>query len=289
MMTIKTILVAASGGSATTGAIDLACRLAQHFRAHLEGYHVRLDIAGAAAVLDEEATLGPTGIIIKSMLTEGQVTASEARSLFDAILARHEIARDEWPPVECRASASWREETGYAPDLVTKRARFFDLAVLGRSGRAVSEYYSDTIEQVLVGSGRPVLLAPADAPSAVGSTIAIAWNGSPEAVRALAASLPFLLKAEAVWLLTAQIKDTDCIEPAIEYLHWHGVSRVRHYDVPDRPVRHGGRMLIDAAQICGADLLVMGGYGHSPWREVVLGGATREALSAMTMPLLLMH
>jgi len=224
------------------------------------------------------------------MLAEGKATASEARSLFDTALARHEIALDEWPcPVEGRASTSWREETGYAPELVAKRARFFDLAVLGRSGRAVDEPYSETIEEVLAGSGRPVLLAPADAPLAVGSTIAIAWNGSAEAVRALTASLPFLPRAEAVWLITARIRDADSIESVIEYLGRQGISRVRHYDVPDRPIRDGGRLLLDAAQTCGADLLVMGGYGHAPWREAVLGGATREALRETAMPLLLMH
>lgn len=59
--------------------------------------------------------------------------------------------------------------------------------------------------------------------------------------------------------------------------------------VSDRPIRRGGRLLLDAARTCGADLLVMGGYGHAPWREAVLGGATQEALSAMSMPLFLMH
>jgi hypothetical protein len=135
-MGIKTILVAASGGTATGGAIDLACQLAQRFRAHLEGYHARLDIPGAAAALGEGAALGPTGMIVESMLAEGKATASEARSLFATILAHHKIALDEWPcPIHGRASASWREETGYAPELVARRARFFDLAVLRPRGR----------------------------------------------------------------------------------------------------------------------------------------------------------
>lgn len=290
-MTIKTILVAASGGSATGGAVDLACRLARRFHAHLEGHHARLDIEGAAAALGEETALGPTGMIIESMLAEGQVNASKARSLFDTVLARHEIPVEERPyPIECRASAWWREESGYAPALVARRARFFDLVVLGRSERVVGEPHSDTIEQVLTSAGRPVLLAPADALPSVGDTVAIAWNGSPQAVRALTAALPLLAAAHTVWLLrTAAIDDPDSIESTIEYLRWHGISRTRHYDVPDRPIRHSGRLLLDAAQTCRADLLVMGGYGHAPWREAILGGATREALGIRTMPLLLMH
>jgi hypothetical protein len=104
-------------------------------------------------------------------------------------------------------------------------------------------------------------------------------------VRALTTSLRFLQSTEAVWLVTARVKERDSIEPAIEYLEWHGISRVRHYDIPDRSIRRGGRLQLDAAQTCGAGLLVMGGYGHALRRETVLSGATREALSAMTMPL----
>ena len=93
-------------------------------------------------------------------------------------------------------------------------------------------------------------------------------------MRALTISLPCLQPAEAVWLVTARVKERDSIEPAIEYLEWNGVSRVRHYDVPDRPIRPAGRLL-DAAQTCGAGLLVMGGYGRKPRRRDP-GGAERD-------------
>ncbi len=285
-MTIKTILVAASGGSAT----DLACRLAQRFQAHLEGFHVPLYMEAALGALGLAAGLKPTGTIIESLIDEAQVRAGQTRALFDTILARYEIARNgAKQPNTDRISACWREESGYAPVLVASRARFFDLAVLGRSERVVGQPYTDTIEQVLASSGRPVLLAPADAPSTLGNTVAIAWNGSPQAVRALAAGLPFLASAEAVWLITAGPGDGDSAASALEYLAWHGISARHHRDLPDRPGRHVGRLLLDAAHGNGADLLVMGGYGHTPWREAVLGGATREAVSAMAMPLLLVH
>jgi nucleotide-binding universal stress UspA family protein len=288
-MTIKTILVAASGGSATRGAIDLACRLAQRFRAHLEGYHAILDPAAALAVLGEGAELALTGGVIESILAEAQVRADKTRSLFAKILIRREIALGEKPhAVEHQASAFWRQETGYAPTLVANRARFFDLAVLGRSERAIGQPYTNTIEEVLVHSGRPVLLAPADAPGTCGNTIAFAWNGSPEAVRALGVCLPFMTIADRVWLITAGLDDGSNVTAAIEYLAWHGIT-AQHHDIADRIGRHVAILLLDAAQNCGADLLVMGGYGHSLWREALFGGTTREAVKAMRMPLLLMH
>src|SRR5205085_1535338 len=189
---------------------------------------------------------------------------------------------------EGRLSACWREESGYAPMLLAQRARFFDLVVLGRSERVVGGIYTDAIETAITGSGRPLLLASADAPPTVGETVAVTWNGSPEAVRALAASLPFIATARAVWLITAGANDRDSAVSAVEYLAWHGI-KAQHRDLADRPGRHIGRLLLDAAQSCGADLLVMGGYGHAPWREAVFGGATREALGARTMPLLMVH
>jgi nucleotide-binding universal stress UspA family protein len=288
-MTIKTILVAASGGSATTGAIELACQLTQRFRAHIEGYHVLLDPQAAFAAMGEEAGLGLTGTLIEGIEAVARVRAEETRSLFAKILVRREIAMGEGPhAVERRASGSWRQESGYAPVLVAKHARFFDLAVLGRSERAIGLPYTDTIEQVLTSSGRPVLLAPADAPARVGNTVAIAWNGSAGSVRALAASLPFLVNAAAVWLVTAGRSHANEGKSALEYLAWHEIS-ARPRGVAERPGRHIGKMLLEAAQSCGADLLVMGGYGHAFWREVVFGGATHEVLKAIAMPVLLVH
>src|SRR5205085_1943808 len=83
MMTIKKILVAASGGSATGGAIDLACRVAERFQAHLEGYHVPLYMEAALAWLGEAADLQPTGTVIESMIGEAQEHSVRTRALFN--------------------------------------------------------------------------------------------------------------------------------------------------------------------------------------------------------------
>src|SRR5437764_3990339 len=172
------------------------------------------------------------------MMAEAQVRAEETRALLDKILARHEIIRDDVAePSGGRVSARWREESGYAPMLVAQRARFFDLVVLGRSERVIGGIYTDAIETALTGSGRPLLLASSDAPPTVGETVAVAWNGSPEAVRALAASLPFLATARAVWLITAGANDRDSVASAVEYLAWHGI-KAQHRDLADRPGRH---------------------------------------------------
>lgn len=287
-MSIRTILAAASGGAATAGALDLGCQLARRFDAHLEGLHVVPDARAVFAATGDIAAPG-SAALVESLMETARETAVQSRAVFDEIVGRHGIARAGVPQLAVRLpSASWREEMGDASSLVARHARFFDITVLGRSDRVVHEPHSDTIEQVLMRSGRPVLLAPAHAPSGIGYIVAVAWNGSPPAVRALAAALPFLEKANAVSLLAAGDDDSVDGRLAVAYLAWHGVNAELRR-IGGGSGRQIGGLLFAAAQEAGADLFVMGGYGHAPWREQLFGGATRAALATMPLPLLLMH
>src|SRR5271166_3770456 len=160
-------------------------------------------------------------------------------------------------PVKMGASAAWHDETGSAPALVSRRARFFDLIVLGRSERVVNQPHTDVIEQTLVNSGRPVLLAPSTPPTNVGEAVAVGWNGSAEATRALAASLPFLVGARIVSLITVGDKHQESAAALIEYLAWHGIKG-QHRHVPSIPGTVPGQQLLSTAREEDADLLVMG-------------------------------
>ena len=286
-MSIRTILAAASGGAATSGAIDLGCQLARRFEAHLEGFHVRPDPRSVFAATGDIAGPG-SSTLVESIMAQAVAGAAEAHALFDEIIARHGIAHGGVPQLARGPSASWREESGTAARLVAERGRFFDLVVLGRSDRVMHEPHSGTIEETLARSGRPLVLAPVEPPSGIGYVIAVAWNGSPQAVRALAAALPFLQKANAVSLITAGEEGPGGMHAAAEYLAWYGVNVERHL-LPAAKGRRLGRILLQAARDVGADLLVMGAYGHAPWREQLFGGATRAALAQMPLPLLLVH
>ena len=288
-MSIRTILAAASGGAATTGALDLACQLARRFEAHIEGYHVAPDPPAVLAAMDEGFGNPAAAGLVEGMIEEAAAKAVEIRTLFNDIVDRHGIARRSLPQLVARGpSASWREASGNGPGLVARHGRFFDLIVLGRSDRVAHEPHSDAIEKTLIHSGRPVLLAPVEPPSGIGYVVAVAWNGSPEGARALAAALPFLEKADAVALITAGDDDAAGSLEAIDYLAWHGVN-ARHCKVAAGSSRQAGSILMAAAEDAGADLVVMGAFGHMPWREQLFGGATRTALSGMKLPLLLMH
>jgi nucleotide-binding universal stress UspA family protein len=291
MTNVKTILAAASGGSANAGAVELACRLARRFDARVEGFHVKPD---PLDILRYDASLGGgiSGDFIDRFTNDTNAVAAKVRAEFIAVLGRHRM--DLTPraanalPGPIGASAAWREETGYGPALVAQRARFFDLAVLGRSERVIDQIHSDAVEETLTRSGRPVLLAPAVTPDSVGERVLLGWNGSVEAVRAMTAGLPFLAVARETLVVSIGDLHHESAASAVDYLAWHDV-RAKHVAVPARTDMAVGRQLLEAASAQGADLLIMGGYGHMPWREFLFGGATREVIGNSLLPVLLTH
>jgi nucleotide-binding universal stress UspA family protein len=288
-MGIRTILAAASGGTASSGSVELACRLARRFEAHLEGFHVRIDpreILAATAGDGFGVGLPLAGEWMDKIDADSAELAGKTKAAFDAAVARHDLALTP-APSKGAASAAWREDTGYAPLLVSQRARFFDLLVLGRSDRVVERPHTDTVEEALLHSGRPILLAPAQPPAVVGEKIAVGWNGSTEAVKALAVSLPLLAAAKAVSVITVGDKDVS-VASVIEYLAWHGIGTT-HHGVRTVSGSGPGEQLLAEAREVEADLLVMGGYGHMPWREFLFGGATRQIVGTSLLPLLLSH
>jgi nucleotide-binding universal stress UspA family protein len=293
-MTIRTILAPLSGGVSKEGAIETACRLALRFGAHLEGLHVRADPSDALPLLGQDISTPVAAELIELAQREGEDNSVKARAAFDGAIARHGIALRDTPlgagPADAGTpSAWWREEVGQPTSIVPRRARLNDFVVLGQSGRVIDKAHSDTLDETVVHGGRPVLLAPAKALGPIGEVIAIAWNASPEAARAVAGALPFLAAARAVHILSAGQEDASLSDAELAgYLGWHGIAAVAHRVQPVKGVKTG-EALLAAARDRGADLLVMGGYSHAPWREMIFGGATAQIVGVSRLPILLSH
>jgi nucleotide-binding universal stress UspA family protein len=290
-MSIRTILAAASGGTASEGAVDLGCRLARRFGAHIEGFHAKPDPFDLVRYDSGFGTsLSPA--ILEQFTADATATAAKTQTAFEAALARHDIPiavrASNGLPGKVEASAEWHVETGYGPALVAARARFFDLVVLGRSERVVESPHSDAVEQALVQSGRPVLLAPAKPPADIGNSVALGWDGSAAAVHALTGALPFLAAARSTTVISVGEKHQNSAKAIVDYLGWQNVT-AKHIHVPSIAGTGVGQQLLSAAREAGADLLAMGGYGRMPWREFLFGGATREVVESSLLPLLLTH
>lgn len=291
-MSIKAILAAASGGTASNGAIELACQFARRFGAHVEGFHAKADPQDLVTYGGADLGISMTNDFLDRFASDTAAVANRTKQAFLATIARHEIELSTAPagsiPPRSGCSASWREDIGFASTLVARRARFFDLTVLGRSERVIDQPYSDAIEQTLLHSGRPVLLAPAVPPSDTGGAVAVGWNGSAEAVRALVAALPFLATAPKAYLITIGDKHHESVASALEYLAWHDIA-AKHRHVPTVARATPGQQLLGEARDIGADFLVIGGYSRMPWREFLFGGATSELVGISLLPLLLAH
>ena len=180
------------------------------------------------------------------------------------------------------------------PSLV-QHAGVHDLVVLGQTDRSSPSATLDVAvpEQVLMHGGTATLVVPAAGRSErIGQNVAIAWNATRESARAVHDAMPILRRARGVHLM--------CLERESDL---HHISRLQINDARDWLVRHGvelhihqepvrgdvGEALLSRADDLGADLVVMGGYGHSRMAEFLLGGVTRRLLAQMTMPVLLSH
>lgn len=174
-------------------------------------------------------------------------------------------------------------------------ARAADLVIVGQEDPDAGDPVTGRLlETVLFASGRPILVlphigAPADAP--LGRCL-VAWDGSGKAARAAHDAIPLLGQAAEVEILSISRpgapSDMEQSGRALAAaLGRHGIS-ARYHMVPEGGVDPGNALLSYAADRA-ADLLVMGGYGHSRLREVILGGATRRILASMTLPVLMSH
>lgn len=186
------------------------------------------------------------------------------------------------------------EEVAGAQALV-RRARCHDLVVLGQPERKGGDPVvpADLVVQVLMGSGRPLLVVPwagrYDGPI---KTVAVAWSGSRESARAVADALPLLERAKSVHVLgfdrsRADGADTQAgLDAVQQWLGRHRIAVQLRHETED--IEFGEALLSRVADL-GADLIVLGGYGHSRATEFVLGGMTRTILASMTVPVLMSH
>lgn len=287
-MAIATILADASDSTGLDGTIELACLLASRFSAHVEFLHVGIDVAELSVAAGAEGLPAAADLQWVGELADQTATlAKKIHAVVTDAAARHGLPIVTTVPPG-RPSASWREDVGDAPNVFASHARFFDLSVLGTSDRRVGKPHQNAIDQTLIQSGRPVLLAPATPPASVGDAIAIGWNGSAQAVRAIVAALPLLQRAHRTSIIVVGEAHQRSAEAMRSYLHMQNISATVR-GLSDASVTGPGGQLLSAALETGADLLVMGGYGHSPWYETLFGGATHEVMNTGLLPVLIMH
>jgi nucleotide-binding universal stress UspA family protein len=284
-MGFKDILVALDTAGPARGRVELAAALAERFAAHLIGLHTTLPAEAPRrhGYFDyfDRSLLDPLyQEYEQKMEAEGDAT----RHLFEEIAARRGL------------SAEWRTASGYPSEITALHGRYVDLIVLGQPDPddTTAALYRPRPEEVALAVGRPILVIPyAGSWTQIGRRVLVGWDSSREATRAINDAMPLLAGAEAVTILAVDPADG----PA-------GHGEVPGADIALHLARHGVKATIEATVSAGigagnallsrasdleADLLVMGAYGHSRVRELLLGGVTRTVLDSMTLPVLMAH
>ncbi len=286
-MSLKTILACVSGGDASERVLETARRVAVAFGSHIEALHVRADPRGLVPYTGE----GMDGSMIEEIMEvtekEGGERAANARQAFDDFCQRTGLIVADRPLPGNEATISWREETGREDEIVAIRGRLFDLIAVGRPIRDSALPSPITLEAALMDTGRPIIVAPPVLLAETGNHVAVAWETSPEAARALSSAMPLVENAKKVTLLAADPIEPPEIPPeeGAARLAWYGISvEIVRFDVHAEEI--GAGYLNHAKQV-GADLLIKGAYSRHRLRQMILGGRTRHIITHAEIPVVL--
>ena len=286
-MSIRKILASINGRETRDGVLELAAVLAHRFGAHVDVLLVRTDPQAAFPFLGEPAAAAAIDTMIKDIEKEAAAAAQQGKERFETWRQKNGIGAVDAATGPGVASTEWHEHIGIESDVITRRGRLSDVVVVRQATDDGSGPSDITVEAAVLETGRPAFVVPPGSTSAL-RRVAIAWNGSGEASRAVAMGLPFLSAADEVSVITVD-ESAGMSEGAHDlagYLGWHDIHARVEVAAPEGDT---GEVLLDAAARCGADLLVMGAYTHSRLREVIFGGATRHILRHSQIPLLMTH
>jgi nucleotide-binding universal stress UspA family protein len=278
-MPFKDLLVHVDSSRHCKRRVELATTLARRFDAYLTGLYVMPPASLSPLLADQ---------FPPELQEEADAHAAQqrdqAKALFDAATGG------------LSSRALWVEGEGDTADVVALEARVSDFTILGQvdPDEAASGKGAFLPERIVMASGRPALFVPyAGRFEKIGERVLIAWNGSPQSSRAVKDAMPFLKGAHHIEVLTITshhgdaTQDRASADGLIQHLARHGVLAQGHHLTADNV--DAGDLLLSRAADEAADLVVMGVYGHSRLRELVLGGVSRVFFERMTVPVFMAH
>lgn len=299
-MSIKSILCIFSGTEKELAALHTAFSLAETYSAKVRILHISPTPSSYVGVYGEGVI--ESSYLIAAIEKEIKERLERAQQFTTSCATFHNIPLNKKDTAVKNnktnsAALEFIHETGEPADIVARYGRVNDIVVVSRGGNDPSAVYDSAIISALFETARPVLLPPANNDGKLANikwqykNIAIAWDGGMEAARGLYNSFPFLERADKVHLLTVrgnrEASNLETEEVAIEYLRSHNIHATGIIVAAGN--RPPAEALLARAKELESDLLVMGAYGHSRLREMVLGGITDYVLENAEIPLLLSH
>ncbi|MEE9139334.1 MAG: universal stress protein [Alphaproteobacteria bacterium] len=275
-MPFKTILVHLADDKGHTARLRLGIDLASRFEAHLVALYIATPVSMPAAITGRGASF--------AYIAEATTVAHEKAATIEAEI-RSTCERE-------RLSWEWRVEEGDHLDIMAQYAHYADLAIVSHSR---AELIEDRVmfhvpEDLPLTVACPVIILPERQDfRPPGKNVLVAWKATREALHTVRAALPILESAETVTVLSVSPPEADPRpdEMAAAFLARHGVKAQAYADIDGNG--HVGEVILAHARDMDVDLIVMGGYGHSRLREMVVGGVTRHVLDHMQVPVLMGH
>jgi nucleotide-binding universal stress UspA family protein len=278
-MALNDVIVYVDGAETTKPRIEFAAALAKDHGAHLIG--VGFAPTALLPLYGVDAGFADMSEVLQSVKSQGETALHACKSHCEA----------QGVSIEIRLMQGVSDEF---PRDFACCARHADITVLGqpRHGDPLIGQYA-LVERCLFASGRPVIIVPA-APTAMvrPTTVVVAWDGSPEAARACNDALIFLKQADRVVLLVGvPAEPGEDGEPRVEDM----VAHLKRHAVAAEVVRlklggdDTGELLLGKTKELKTDMVVMGAFHHSKWRQFILGGVTLTMLEQATIPLFMAH
>jgi nucleotide-binding universal stress UspA family protein len=290
-VTIRKILVPLSGQydladpeGLEEPALETALIVARRLNAHVEVFCIEAQPSEARGRLAPWMPRLAVEEFLDMIEAESDKRRERARALFESVATRFNAPRTLNPDPEAGFSVNMLEQVGDIGGSLPIQGRLADLIVtacppLDRSGGV-----PPLLEASLRETGRPVLISRQAATDTFGEKIAVAWNGSAEASRAVGLAMDFLTRAREVVLIS--VYEDGAFQPSGDslaaYLGWHGV-RPQTIAI-DGSAHSAGAIVMQQVEESGADMLVMGAYTRNRVRRVIFGGVTGEVLDRMTVP-----
>ncbi len=275
-MSLKNILVHVTDSEQSRERVEAALQLAMKHDAHLTGLGVYSE-----SYIPSYAAAEINSAVLKEIVNREEARLAASQGIFDKA-----VEQAGWSD-----RSDWLSERGRVVDSVALHARYADLTLIGQHTPPGGAFGEDSFaDELVLESGRPVMVIPTiGIGKPIGEHIVVAWNASREAARAVGDSMPLLENSRQVDVMSVKPEGMGDLPGADIALHLarHGIKAEAKRSVANDI--DTGDVLLNYVADSGADLVVMGAYGHSRLRELIFGGVTRHILDHMTVPVMLSH
>lgn len=274
-----------TGTSADAAGARAALTLADKTGAHVEALFIQPDPSELIPFVGE----GVPGSIVEDIIKTAAETADKAFAAAKNTVTAEAATAGLPVTADPGKGVSFETLQGPSLDVLTREVKLADLTIIPFGGEDLPRDIPVKIEHVLLQLRRPVLVARGNIAKALPGRVVVLWDGKLEAATAIQHALPLLAQASEVHVLHVRPTETDLTSAReiVDYLSRRGLKAEAH-DVVQGP-SPVSEVVFNKTFALSPDLVVMGGYGHSRLRELVLGGATRHFLAEAKCPLFLAH